>query len=67
MPMIDSKKTAVNEIGSPRISPKATSGKYFMSMQMTPNPLIKNSFASPVKDQAKDRSANACGGDLPAY
>ena len=26
---------------------------------MTPNPLIKNSFASPVKAQFMDRSANA--------
>ena len=41
---------------------------------MTPNPLIKNSFASPVKEQALDRSANAVvatntanGGDLQAY
>ena len=41
-----------NEIGSPNVSPRASSGgKYFMSMQMTPNPLIKNSFASPVKEQ----------------
>ena len=60
-----------NEINSPEVSPKASSGgKYFMSMQMTPNPLIKNSFASPVKDQALDRSANAITGgncDLQAY
>ena len=45
---------------------------------MTPNPLIKNSFASPVKEQVLDRSANAVvasnttsnnanGGDLQAY
>ena len=52
-----------NEIGSPEVSPRATSGKYFLSMQMTPNPLIKNSFASPVKEQA-NKSGN---GDLQAY
>ena len=32
-------------------------------MQMTPNPLIKNSFASPVKGEASDKVV----GDLPAY
>ena len=33
-------------------SPKATAASQskFISMQMTPNPLIKNSFASPVKE-----------------
>ena len=68
VPMIPAKK---NEISSPQVSPRAsTGGKYFMSMQMTPNPLIKNSFASPVKEQALDRSANAIAGgncDLQAY
>ena len=39
----------------------AHSGKYFMSMQMTPNPLIKNSFASPVKEQV---TGEFKGGDL---
>ena len=61
-----------DDVSSPQVSPKAsTGGKYFMSMQMTPNPLIKNSFASPVKEQALDRSANAIAGggncDLQAY
>ena len=62
MPMITAQQStavATNEVGSPRASPRASSGRHFMSMQMTPNPLIKNSFASPVKAQIIDRSANA--------
>ena len=47
---------------SPRHTEKSASSKHFMSMQMTPNPLIKNSFASPVKEGNKDQ-----GGDLQVY
>ena len=37
---------------------KSANSKYFMSMQMTPNPLIKNSFASPVKDSTPEMIDN---------
>ena len=49
MPTI-SKQNDFSSQASPRATDKS-SNKYFMSMQMTPNPLIKNSFASPVKEQ----------------
>ena len=58
------------------MSPRASlggakgNGKYFMSMQMTPNPLIKNSYASPVKETQNEditTSPNPKGSNKNTY
>ena len=63
MPNIINKPSNENiSQNSPRNTEKSANSKYFLSMQMTPNPLIKNSFASPVKEGTADKY-----GDIKAY